>query len=524
MTGAPVEDRIIQNVVVLGGGTAGWLTAIYAKHNLPSKSVTVIESESIGILGAGEGATPHLISLLDGLGIALSTLVKETKSTIKNGIKFTNWNGGGSEDFYYHPFFADSEMNLERSCASPYVSSAPSILTSAIEIDKSLKQSDFILNISERNKVPFVYSEDLEAEGQNQLLNYYNLSNYSIHFDASELANSLKKIALDRGVLLVEGVVEGVDQDDTGDIKNLILDSGAIVNSDFIFDCSGFHRFFPNFFDSKWKSYSEYLPVDTALPFFLPIDEDNIPPYTEAIAMKYGWMWKIPLQHRYGCGYVFDSSFIDESEAKKEVEDYLGHSIESPKTIKFSPGYYETPWVNNVVSLGLSGGFIEPLEATSIWVSIIYMKEILANPEVMYKRDPRFTNDYNSYVTRVNEEVFKFVYFHYMTSRVDTDFWKKFTRESAPESLSNLLDIMDYRLLKPRDLEVNNAIWDVFSWYKIAFGINYPKLYEFVDDAIFYNQFRSFFKSVYLRYKAAQEEYSVIYCSTHTDFLNSLKD
>lgn len=517
-----MAERTISNVVVLGGGTSGWLTALYAKNNLPTKTITLIESEEIGILGAGEGSTPQLISLLDGLGIPVSRLIRETGATIKNGIKFTNWNNQGSKNFYYHGFRGDRDLDYDSACLDPHVSSAPSIFISALVVDNSIQKFDFVENISEEYKVPFVYSSDLVDPKNDRILDYYNVSSFSIHFDASLLAKLLKEIAIERGVVRVEGSVADVERDDTGDVKTLILSNGEHVSCDFVFDCSGFARFFPKLLGAEWHSHSPHLPVNAAIPFFLTMDKDNIPPYTESIAMKHGWMWKIPLQHRYGCGYVFDETAISVEEAINEVEEYLGHSISSPKTFRFEPGYFKNPWQNNVVSVGLSSGFIEPLEATSIWISIFYIKEILSSPDLMYSRDPRVSDDFNRYMSQLNDQVASFVYFHYMTGRDDTDFWRHFTKENAPNDLKKLLEVVECRLIKPRDVEL--SIWDLYSWYKIALGIGYPYVEDLMRGYDFYNSFMNLSKPSYLNYKANQEELAKLHCTSHKEFIDNLKE
>lgn len=517
-----MSDRVVQDVVILGGGTAGWLTALYAKNNLPTKKITVIESEAIGILGAGEGSTPHLVSLLDGLGIPVSKLIKETGSTIKNGIKFTNWNNGGLKDFYYHGFRGYRDLDYDLSCLNPHISSTPSTIISAAVLDGTLRVSDFTELISEAYKVPFIPTgESSNDPDSDRILDYYDVASFSIHFDASLLAETLKEIGLERGINLVEGIVEEAIQDDTGDVKKLVLDTGESVSCDFIFDCSGFRRFFPKMFDSHWESYSKHLPVNAALAFALPIDEDNIPAYTEAIAMKYGWMWKIPLQHRYGCGYVFDESLISGEEAKKEIEEFFNIEIDSSRILRFEPGHYLDPWKNNVVSIGLSSGFVEPLEATSIWASIFYMKEILANPDVMYSRDSRLAEDFNKRMCEINNQIASFVYFHYMSGRDDTSFWRHFTVDNAPDLLKEYLKILEYRLPRPRDVE--NSVWDVYSWYKIALGMDYPKFRQHIVDTDFYNNFRHIAKSNYLHFKSTQEQVAKLECVTHKEFIDHIK-
>jgi tryptophan halogenase len=352
------KTRSLKNIVVLGGGATGWITALYAERVMPDSTITVIESDEIGILGAGEGSTPHLINFLDFVGIPVSDLVKNADATIKNGIKFTNWNNDGKN--FYHGFYIFNNLDFNGCNIHERASSIDSAFVANCVFGDNINDYSFTKKVSEKNKVPFLYkSINADLMVENPIINFESLSYFSIHFNASKIANYLRDVAVSRGVIRVEGVVDLIKEDETGGISELIIRDQSIP-VDFLFDASGFSRFvIGNHYKSKWKSHSDKLPVDSAVPFFIPIDDkEPIPTYTEAIAMKYGWMWKIPTVERYGCGYVFDSSLIAVEEAKKEVEEYLGHEIVSPRTLKFSAGYYEEPWRNNCVAVGLASGFI----------------------------------------------------------------------------------------------------------------------------------------------------------------------
>jgi tryptophan halogenase len=465
------ELRDIKKISIVGGGTAGWLSALYVKTILSHVEVTVIESEEIGILGAGEGTVPHLINLLDFLNIPVSRLVNDADATIKNGIKFTNWNNGGKEDFYYHSFAIYDGLWIDGLNMNEYAHTVLPALVSNVMWGDHVNDIDFVCKISEKNKVPFSINYSQNNSNLNPILNYKHLGTYALHFNANKLAKVLRTIAEERGVLRFEGVVSDYSVDKYKDIKTLIFESGQEISCDFIFDCSGFSRFFMKKLGATWKSHNEYLPVDSAIPFFLPQDQDAIPPYTESIAMKYGWMWKIPLQSRYGCGYVYDSSLITPEEARKEIVDYLGFEPEFPRKdgFKFSAGYYEQPWINNCISVGLASGFIEPLEATSIWVSVMTLRNALANVEVLSSRDKRVADDFNQKFCDINDQVVDFIYFHYMSGRTDTEFWEKFTYNNAPKNVKKMLDTWEFRL--PQYIDYAGKIWSMHSWLEVALGV-----------------------------------------------------
>jgi len=511
----------MKNIVVLGGGSAGWLTALYAKNVLPDANITVIESEEIGILGAGEGTTPHFIALMDFLQIPLSDLIKETNATVKNGIKFTNWTGDGS--FYYHAFQTKNNLGPEGILVhEKSLSSYSAFISNCIDSD-SLNDMDFVAKVSEMNKVLFNQNALNNSMIQNPIYNYNQLSNFAAHFDASKLAILLKDIGIYRGINLLEGVVDEIKQNDNGDIVNISLKNKKHTDVDFLFDCSGFNRVvIGKKLNSKWHSHEEKLPVDSAVPFFIPQDE-SVPAYTESIAMKYGWMWKIPLQNRYGCGYVFDSSLITEEEATKEIEKYLGFEPQYPRKnkggFKFKAGYYETPWTNNCIAIGLSAGFIEPLEATSIWVSIMALENILTNVEDLGSNDQRIRDEFNEKLKSINEQVVDFIYFHYMSGRSDTKFWEKFTLDNATDDLKKILKTWEYRL--PRFSDSVGKIWGIQSWMAVGRGIN------MLNESL---MVKSHFESPaqqygYSLYQALKEKQNrvALSCIDHKQFLEDLK-
>lgn len=517
-----MNKRSLKNIVILGGGTAGWITALYVKRVMPDSNITLIESDEIGILGAGEGSTPHLINFLDFVGIPASKLVKEADATIKNAIKFTNWKNDNS--FYYHGFHILNNLGFDGCNIHERALSIHSGFTSSVALDKNVDEFSFISKISEENKVPFVYKNNASSNSEDNILKYDGMSMFSLHFNAVMLASSLRTIAISRGVTRVEGIVNSIGEDKNGDISEVTVDTERFP-VDFIFDCSGFSKvIIGKHYKSKWKSHSDKLPVDSALPFFIPINnEEPIPAYTESIAMKYGWMWKIPTKGRFGCGYVYDSSLISEEEARKEIEDYLGYEPIYPRkekgSFKFTAGYYETPWVNNCIAVGLSSGFIEPLEATSIWVTLQTLQNALSNVEVMASLDPRNAKDFNIFFCSMSDAVVNFVYLHYMSGRTDTEFWKKFTIENSPEYIKNLLSTWEYRLPQFEDFS-KDPVWSMSSWVSVAAGID--KLNVDLFEEAFKISFAQ--KEAAKFYQEAKERHTMVknLCVDHRVFLEEL--
>lgn len=352
-------------ISIVGGGTAGWLCALFVQRFLPHTSITLIESDKIGVLGAGEGTTPGFTYFLKQVNIDEEEFIRETKSTIKLGIDFINWSGDNTS--YKHDFLT----------------------------------------------------------GQ-----------HALHFDARKVAEYFKKVAIKRGLIHITGEVINVELNDDGNIREIVLDSLEKIETDFVMDCSGFRRLIlGEVYKPKWISYEKYLKVNTAIPFFLERTETDFITRTKAITMKYGWMWKTPIQGRWGCGYVFDGNMISEEDASKEIEEYLGHPFESPKTFHFNAGCFEEVWVKNCLSIGLSSGFIEPMEATSLMTVFVQLK-------ILLKHFPnKNIEKYNNYIKSINDQNMCFVYYHYICDRKDTEFWKFYhDLKNIPTGLLKIYD------------------------------------------------------------------------------------
>lgn len=459
----------LDNIVIVGGGTAGWMTALMTQTRLPNSRITVVESEEIGILGAGEGTTPMFINFLNYVGIPVTDLVVNCSATFKNGIKFTNWKGDG--DYYYHEFAPTVDRLNSQRAFHPHENFGRHAVFYWLNALNEIPNNDldFMSMVTDKFNVPFIKNGDGRVSFD-PMHSYDQVGSYGVHFNAAKVAEFLKQTAVSRGVVRVEGKIVKVVSEENGDISSLALEDGTSVDLDFVFDCSGFYRLLiGSHYGSEWISYSDKLPCDSAIPFFLPMGED-VPPYTESIAMSAGWMWKIPLQNRYGCGYVFDSSFITADEAKKEAENYFGVEVTVPRVIPFKPGRFATPWVNNCIAIGLSTGFVEPLEATAIGVALINLSNALSDINALKSRSKTDQAAYNYITGRLNDQVSAFLYLHYMTSREDTDFWMQFKDpEDSPDMIKPLVKMLDDHLPST----VHFVGWDAFnysSFYQIVKG------------------------------------------------------
>jgi tryptophan halogenase len=434
---------MLKNIVVVGGGTAGWLTALFAKHLFKNSSITLIESKTIGILGAGEGTTPSIISFLSRIGIDPYDLIVKTKGSIKQGISFENWNGDNKK--YFHEFTAKNRFNnfsflpiFSHDCYHYYIKNM-------ISQKKDLTKYLYPAILSYKDKI------DIK-----------NVS-FALHFDAVHLAEFLKNIALARGINRIEEDVFDVELNEKGFVEKIITKNKK-VNVDFVFDCSGFKRLIiGKKYKTKWISYKKWLPMDSAIAFPMSI-EDKVNPYTSAIAMKNGWIWKIPLQHRYGSGYVYDSNYINEQEALDEASNFFNKKLEIVNRFKFEAGRYENIWVNNCISIGLSSGFTEPLEATSLWLSTSHLEMLAHYLETMKFHNKKIVENFNIRVRENNDNVRDFIFYHYLTKRNDSLFWKDFKK--------NKFDLHKEIPLINNFINNENSIYD-FTFQKgiVSFGI-----------------------------------------------------
>jgi tryptophan 7-halogenase len=447
----------MKNIVILGGGTAGWLTALLARYYYPDFPVTLIESEEIGILGAGEGTTPHIYDVLRKLNISFSDLVINCKATVKHGINFVNWNG--DEKRYFHSFGVDEQLD-EFKTRLPF---------KQFYEGHKINDLSYSMKLTSNNLVGFSYRINNRSGLEDPINSFYQQTTSAIHFDARLLAKYLREVAESRNILRVEGKLKQTLINEHGEINKLILEDGTAVGVDFIFDCSGFARLLiGKFFNTDWFSYSKHLPMKKAVPFFIEHDGDTSP-QTDAIAMKYGWIWRIPVEGRYGCGYVFDSDYIDEDQALKEAEDYFGRKLVSPKTFKFDPGTFKETLVKNCMAVGLAQSFVEPLEATSIWISILNLGEFFES-NGLFVYNTVFNKTFNKNCLERNQEVLEFLYLHYLTERKDSPFWIEFRKKNLMvPSVQDKIELVN-NLLNPQ-----TKYFTYKSWVEVSDGLGLIK-------------------------------------------------
>lgn len=507
------------NLVVVGGGTAGWITALYAKKMFPEYKISLIESKEIGILGAGEASTPHFINVLDFLGIPTSELIQKTNATIKSTVKFSGWSKN-KQDFFYHPFvYNDKSISEQHGYLDKFKTGTNVFHLYSYLNDISDNEYCLINKLCNNNLVPFIKVSN--NKDTNPINNYEQISPWSLNFDARLLAKYLAELGKKRNIKKIEGKVQEIILNEDGEICNLLLENNNKISCDFVFDCSGFTRLIiGKKYLSKWISYKNYLPNNKALPFFLDNEkEKKVPPYIEAIAMDYGWMWKTPLQNRYGCGYVFDDNYISIEKAKEEVEKMLGFEIFPPTTFSFEPGAYEKIWIKNCLALGLASGFVEPLEATSIMQTIITLQNFFVNKDNILTKNENIKNTLNTLHQKSSFSIVEYIYWHYVTNKENTNFWKDFVKNNKkPELINNILEITKERVLSQRDFDTGKNIhFNCEDFLCVQYG---HKLFQKNILNNYKNEIKNFENSI--KNLINLQNKNLIFFSSHSDFLKDL--
>lgn len=411
---------MIKNILIVGGGTAGWITALSMKTYFPHLKVELIESEEIGVLGAGESTTGLFGAALDELKIDVADFIKNTESTIKTGIRFDNWKHQGSL------YLSNFSPWLNHDIISIY--DVPEYLLYCYVNNIDVRQiglNKLYLN----NKLPWIgdINNKFTITCKNKLGEVgEKRGGTTLHINAKLTAKYIRRVAESRGVIRHEGKVIKINGHYP--IKSIEDDKGNTHIADFFFDCSGFARLIiGNHYKTKWIDYSNHFTVNSTIPFFLPLEE-TYPAYTHAIAMKYGWMFRVPTQKRFGSGYIYNSNLISKEQAIQEVEEKLGRKIELVNFFKFQAGTFEKTKVSNCISLGLSSGFFEPMAATNLNIVFVMLRHLKTlsniNALIYSSQDEIFYNEI--YLKSLESSDVTEIFSHYVGARNDTEFWQHY--------------------------------------------------------------------------------------------------
>jgi tryptophan 7-halogenase len=456
-------------LVIVGGGSAGWMCAAACVRLLhPARySVTLIESDDIGTVGVGEATLPALKDFNELLKIDEAQFMRETQGTFKLGIEFRNWDRPG--EHYVHPFgsfgllwggveFQHHWLRARQRGLSP----AP------------LEDYSCAVRACRRNAFEFPTRQRSTFFG------------YAYHFDAGLYADFLRRWSIARGVRRIEGqVVDVALHGETGDVTTLTLRSGEKMDGDFFVDCSGFRSLLlGEKLGSPWEDWTHWLPCDRA--WAVPCERSaDFTPFTRSIANKAGWIWRIPLQHRTGNGHVFSTRFVSEDEARATLLAQLdAPALMEPKLLKFRAGRRAQAWTRNCVGIGLSSGFLEPLESTSLFLIQKGIQDLLRLlPAPGSGSDERLSGEYNRLSDEIYERIRDFLILHYTANRrLGEPLWDHVRSYALPFSLKHKLALFENRGHVPY---FKDGFFSRDSWLAVLFGQGLmPKHYDRLADVL----------------------------------------
>jgi tryptophan halogenase len=438
----------LKQIVIVGGGAAGWMCAAALSRLLKTNevSLTLVESDEIGIIGVGEATIPDMLQFNLFLGIPEAELMRATQATFKLGIEFVDWHHEGNR--YFHPFgFHGVDIDgidFHQYWLRCRASGHPHPI------------GDYCLTELVARSRKFAFP-DLRVPGAPA-----SYLRYAYHFDATLYARFLRQYAEKRGVTRVEGkVLEVLRAPESGDITGVRLGEGRTIGGDFFFDCTGFRSLLlGKELGVPWVDWHHWLPCDAALA--VACQHDGPPaPYTRSTAKRAGWQWKIPTQQRLGNGHIYCSDFMTEDEATHELLGSLdGEVIGLPRLIRFSTGHRERFWEKNCVAIGLSSGFLEPLESTSLYLIRQGISRFIALfPDASLPAV--FRDEYNRWMRRDFEQVRDLLVFHYFANERPEPFWRHCRNTEIPDSLRRRLALFAEggRFLRNEGELFPNASW-----------------------------------------------------------------
>jgi len=464
-----MHEHAIRQIVIVGGGTAGWMAAAALVRLLDRRSlqITLIESDEIGTVGVGEATIPPLIAYNNMIGIQEDEFLAATQGTFKLGIEFVDWGALGER--YFHPFGVHGQdfrgvafhqlylRELRRRDLPPI--DAWSMSAAAASLGRYARPGPDA-------RLPF-----------SQLL-------HAFHFDAGLYAGFLRRLAEADGVRRVEGrIVDSTLDGESGNVRSVALADGTVLEGDLFIDCSGFRGLLiEGRLGTGYEEWKRWLPCDraVAVPSLYPGQPD---PFTRCTARASGWQWRIPLQHRMGNGLVYSSDHLSDSDAAALVLANLeGEALAEPRHLAFTAGRRRRAWNRNVVSLGLSSGFIEPLESTSIHLIQSGIVKLLALfPDRRF--NPVERDEYNRQMQDVYEDARDFIILHYkITRRDDSDFWNRCRTMDVPDSLARRIELWR---AKGRVFREGRELFGTASWAAVMLGQGLvPEAHEPAADAL----------------------------------------
>jgi tryptophan halogenase len=440
--------RSIGRIVVVGGGSAGWMTAAALVTGLKGASVEVVESEDIGIVGVGEATFPSIRQYNQIIGIDEADFLRATNGTYKLGIRFCDWLAVGKD--YFHTFGHFGNLFGSQALWAQH-------RRVGLSEPVGLQCVPTVMAMQGRFVLP---SEQAEFK-------------YAYHFDAVQYAAYLRRLAQQRGARHTQGRIVDVLRRPDGGVSAVQLDDGRRIEGDLFIDCSGFHSLLlGKTLAEPFMDFSHWLPVDSAWACPCERSGEELTPYTQATALEGGWAWRIPLQNRTGHGHVFSSRFIDTDRAREQLLSRLdGKALAEPRLLRFTTGHRQRFWVNNVIAIGLSSGFLEPLESTSIYL----IQDGIGRLMTMLTEGRPLNEDaraqFNEGSARRFARIRDFIILHYcLTRRRDSELWRHVSSMELPETLAFRMELWRrYGVLHEYDEEG----FDATSWLAVHAGMDH---------------------------------------------------
>jgi tryptophan 7-halogenase len=494
-----MTDNRIRNIVIVGGGTAGWMAASTFARILGREfaNITLVESDEIGIVGVGEATIPQMATFNRMLGIDENGFVRATKGSFKLGIQFVNWGRQGHA--YFHPF---GKYGVDMQGVSFHA---------------------YFLRLHQLGEAPDIDSWSLQAMASrdNKFMRAIDAGRsplsdiaYAFHFDAGLYARFLRSYAEARGVVRREGKIVDVKlRGEDGFVRSVVLEDGSEVEGDLFVDCSGFRGLIiEQALKAGFTDWSHYLPCDRAIA--VPCESvDEWTPYTRSTAHKAGWQWRIPLQHRTGNGHVFCSDYMSDDEATAILLANLdGKPLAEPRTVPFRTGHRRKLWVKNCVAMGLAGGFIEPLESTAIWLIQSGLSRFLTMfPDKHFNQAD--IDRYNRIMATDYAEIRDFIILHYhATERDDSPFWDYCRNMEIPERLAEKMRVFRSH---GRCFRENEELFNDTSWFAVMHGqLMQPQGFDPVAEVMSLDETRA--RLAHIREAVAN---SADYMPKHRDFI-----
>jgi len=432
---------MIKKFIILGSGTAGLIAATMIKKRWGDKvQVSLYYDSKKKNIGVGESTTPIVTYFLNQyLEVDMCEFLRETGTTIKLGINFKNWILGKE---FFHGF---PELDFSN---THYPESLYSILMG-------------------------VYNGGLNySKASSTLPGHFFRYVHALHIDTQVFSNYLHNHLKDK-IDIIDDIAEEVKSDGKN-IQSIIFKNSGEVSADFYIDASGFNAFLFKHLNPEWTDISEWLPIDRAIPQQVPVDFGNeVPSYTLAEATENGWIWRIPIGNRYGTGYLYSSKFTSDEEAREKYDQWLvknlGVELRTDRIIEYKPGYYNQHYIGNCMAVGLSSGFVEPLESTGIHIIIQQLRDFIdynsTLNNLVYNRMECNRRNYTLY-----REIVDFICLHYNTNRIDSDFWKYMTSHKS-EWVKAFDQKCREEFLEESSIEKGKEFWHVDSYIQVAQGL-----------------------------------------------------